>query len=823
MDIKSYLKQSHLYDVVIVNSFVSTKTRQKINLITKNVIWVILFIMIMYYLVRDSSKFVAFQGFANFIAPKLFGLLLINIAVFIFAKLVDIYLSTQYFFEHIVKQNYANDELYTFSAGKILYAGRNTDILHGLFYSRVGKLLFFRLGINEININAFISSQPVTTEEVMPKQEGNILRFKDILAYLYEDNKAFSGFLQSRGITEKLLFGALDWINYIVESREYGQEWWRPEVLARLGGIGREWSFGSTYLLDKYSRDIMTDPEVTSDVFVISEREEEISQIENALSKSSEANVVLVGEAGQEKIQVIWSMCRNIRDGNIAISLKNKKPILLLVEKILSVCKDKESLEDQTRKIMNEVVKAGNIILVVDNFPLLLSASEALGSDMVSLLDPYLASPAVQLIAISNNDEYHKIIEPNKALMTRLETVLVRPLSTQENARIIADSALLTEAQYDIFFTFQAVEELAESAEYYFPDGVSTDKAMDLLNEIAPWAKRQKISYIGIDEVLEYIQDKTKIPTSGKISPEEKDKLLNLETILGKKIIGQNDAVLAISNAMRRSRSGIRNPNRPIGSFLFLGPTGVGKTETSKALAQVFFGSEDNMMRLDMSEYQTDDAMERLIGSFASGKPGVFSSMLRDKPFGVVLLDEFEKTNKDVLNLFLQILDEGFFSDTTGRKVSAKNVIFIATSNAGADTIYAMVEAGKNPKDAKEEILADIIGRGLFKPELINRFDGTIIFRPLEDVDLKQIAQIMLKKVADRLIEKGIEMKITDDLVDYVVKHGANKTFGARPMNRFIQDNVEGEIANLLIKKQIGSGNRLEFQIADNTLVSKVS
>jgi ATP-dependent Clp protease ATP-binding subunit ClpC len=274
---------------------------------------------------------------------------------------------------------------------------------------------------------------------------------------------------------------------------------------------------------------------------------------------------------------------------------------------------------------------------------------------------------------------------------------------------------------------------------------------------------------------------------------------------------------------MRRSRSGIRNPNRPIGSFLFLGPTGVGKTETSKALAQVFFGSEDNMMRLDMSEYQTDDAMERLIGSFASGKPGVFSSMLRDKPFGVVLLDEFEKTNKDVLNLFLQILDEGFFSDTTGRKVSAKNVIFIATSNAGADTIYAMVEAGKNPKDAKEEILADIIGRGLFKPELINRFDGTIIFRPLEDVDLKQIAQIMLKKVADRLIEKGIEMKITDDLVDYVVKHGANKTFGARPMNRFIQDNVEGEIANLLIKKQIGSGNRLEFQIADNTLVSKVS
>ena len=822
MDIKTYLKQSSLYNVIVVNSFVSTKTRIKINEVTKNAIWIILFIMILFYLVRDSSKFVAFQSFANFIVPRLFGLLLINVAVFVFAKLVDIYLSTQYYFEHIVKQRYANDELYTFSAGKVLYAGRNSDILHGLLYSRVGKMIMFRLGINEASINALISSQPIIREEVMPKQEGNILRVKDILTYLFENNLAFKNFLQSRGITEKLVYGSLDWVNYDVEAKEYRSQWWRPESLARHGGIGKEWSFGNTYLLDKYSRDIMQDEEVTSDIFVISDRESEIGQIETALSKSNESNVVLVGDTGQEKMQVVWSMCRNIRDGNIAIQLKDKKPILLLVNTIVSLCKDKDTLESQMTKVLNEVVKAGNIILIVDNFPLLLSTAEALGSDMVSLIDPYLASPVLQLIAVCNNDEYHKSIEPNKTLMARFETVLVRPLSTEENARIIADSALVSEAQYDIFFTFQAVQELAESAEYYFPDGVSTDKAMDLLNEIAPWAKRQDISYIGRDEVLEYIQEKTKIPTGGKISPEEKDKLLNLEAILGKKIIGQKDAVVAISNAMRRSRSGIRNPNRPVGSFLFLGPTGVGKTETSKALAEVFFGSEGNMMRLDMSEYQTDDAMERLIGSFASEKPGVFSSMLRDKPFGVVLLDEFEKTNKDVLNLFLQILDEGFFSDTTGRKVSAKNIIFIATSNAGADTIFAMVNAGKNPKDAREEILEDIISRGIFKPELINRFDGTIIFKPLEEADLKQIAQIMLKKVADRLISKGIELKITDVLIDYIVKHGANSAFGARPMNRYIQDTVEGSLAELIIRKQILSGNSVEFQVGEEGLEPKI-
>ncbi|MFA6227062.1 MAG: AAA family ATPase [Candidatus Paceibacterota bacterium] len=822
MDIRAYLKQSPLYDVLVVNSLVSTKTREKINSITKNAIVVILFIMVIYYLVRSSSKFVAFQSFANFIAPILFGLLLINIAVFLFAKLVDIYLSTQYYFEHIIKNRYANDELYTVSAGKILYAGRKTDILHGLFYSRIGKILMFRLGINEPNIKAFVASQPVVREEVMPKQEGNILKLQDIVLHLFNNNKAFQNFLQCRGITEKHLIGALNWVIYMIETKEYRNQWWRPETLARMGGIGRDWSFGNTYLLDKYSRDVMKDEEVSSDAFVISDRETEISQIETALSKSNEANVILVGEAGQEKMQVVWSICRHMRDGKIAVQLKNKKVILLSVNTIVSVCKRKDTLEDQVRKIMNEVLKAGDIILVVDNFPLLLSTAEALGSDMVSLLDPYLASPALQLIAISDNNEYHRVIEPNKSLMARLETVLVRPLSTEENARIIADSTLFIEAQYDIYFTFQAVQELAESAEYYFPDGVSTDKAMDLLNEIAPWSKRQNISYIGRDEVLEYIQEKTKIPTGGKISREEKDKLLNLENILNKKIIGQKEAVTAISNAMRRSRSGIRNPNKPIGSFLFLGPTGVGKTETSKALAEVFFDSVDNMMRLDMSEYQTDDAMERLIGSFTNNRPGVFSSMLRDKPFGVMLLDEFEKTNKNVLNLFLQILDEGFFSDTTGRKVSTKNIIFIATSNAGADTIFAMVNAGKNPKDAKEEILADIIGRGLFKPELINRFDGTIIFKPLEEIDLKQIARIMLKRVAERLIEKGIEFKVTDTLVDYVVKHGANAAFGARPMNRFIQDTVEGNLAELIIKRQILSGNSIEFNVTDEGLLPKI-
>ena len=346
---------------------------------------------------------------------------------------------------------------------------------------------------------------------------------------------------------------------------------------------------------------------------------------------------------------------------------------------------------------------------------------------------------------------------------------------------------------------------------------------MDLLNEIAPWAKRKGYKIIGKDEVMEYVEIKTNIPTGGKLSSKEKDKLLNLESEIGKRVIGQKDAILAVSNALKRAKTGTRNPNKPIGSFLFLGPTGVGKTETAKALAFTFFGSETNMMRLDMSEYQTDDAMEKLIGSFASGKPGVFSSMIREKQYGVVLLDEFEKTNKDVLNLFLQILDEGMFSDMSGEKINTRNIIFIATSNAGADKIFAMVEAGKNPKDAQEEIIADIVSKGLFKPELINRFDATIIYKPLENSDLQQIAKIMLDKLADRMKEKGLTLQISDTFIDFVVKNGSNKAFGARPMNRFIQDNVEGNIANLILKDEAVSGKTISFSVDENNLSSKVS
>ena len=825
MQINEYLKKSSLYNVIATESLMSEDFRHELSRISQAIITTLIFILFFFYFTKDHPNFVGFKNFVDSynLVNRVFGIILVNIGIFIFSQLGSFYYASTFYFDKIAKNKYKKNDLYSFSAGRILYAGRKTDVLHGFFDSRIGRFLFIRLGINEKDVKSFYNLQKIDRNESVPKPTDEILTIQDIVKYLYSTKADFVRFLNDRGITDKELLGAIDWIIYQIEITEYYSKWWRPEALAQIKSIADDWSFGKTFVLDKYSRNIINDREVGSEAMLFSKREAEINQIENALSKSTGSNAMLIGEPGQEKMQVIWSLCRNIKNKSTASALLNREPILLMTNSIVAACKDKDSLENQITKIFNEVISAGNIILIIDNFSGLFQHAESLGSDFVSLIDPFLANSTIQVVALVNTSDFHQHFEPNKALINNFETVLVRPLSSKEIIQIIYAAALDSETKNKIFFTYQAVQELANSASYYFSSGVSSDKAIDLLNEIAPWAKRNGYKLIGKNEVLEYIEQKTNIPTSGKITSKEKDKLQNLEMLIGKRVIGQKDAVIAVSNSLRRARTGVRNPNKPIGSFLFLGPTGVGKTETAKALAHVFFGSEDNMMRLDMSEYQTDDALDKLIGSFTSGKPGVLSNMIREKQYGVILLDEFEKTNKDVLNLFLQILDEGFFSDMSGQKINARNIMFIATSNAAADTIFHMVNAGKNPKDATEEIIAEIVGKGLFKPELINRFDSTIIFKPLENTDLQHIAKIMLTKVSSRMVEKGLKLEISNPLIDYVVKNGSNRVFGARPMNRFIQDSIEGTVANLILTGEAIPGKVISFSIEENHLSTKVS
>jgi ATP-dependent Clp protease ATP-binding subunit ClpA len=366
------------------------------------------------------------------------------------------------------------------------------------------------------------------------------------------------------------------------------------------------------------------------------------------------------------------------------------------------------------------------------------------------------------------------------------------------------------ERKYAITFSFGALKMLSSSADRYFGD-LAEDKTLDILSELASNASRGT-RLVTEEMVSASLQSITGVP-QGVITKSEGENLISLESNLHKRVVGQNEAIKAIATALRRSRTGVANSSRPIGSFLFLGPTGVGKTETAKALAEIFFKGESNLIRLDMSEYNTSDALSRLIG--AAGRPGALASWAREKPYGVLLLDEFEKTHKDVQDLFLQILDEGYFTDGSSIKVNLRSMIIIVTSNAGSPLIYEWAKKGEKLAGKKEELIRNIVNEGTFKPELINRFDTVVMYQPLTEKELRTVAETMLLKLSSRLKEKGIGITVTDDLITFLVKYGNDPVFGARAMNRLIQNTVEAKISDKILRGQIERGEMVRLDIGE--------
>jgi ATP-dependent Clp protease ATP-binding subunit ClpC len=368
------------------------------------------------------------------------------------------------------------------------------------------------------------------------------------------------------------------------------------------------------------------------------------------------------------------------------------------------------------------------------------------------------------------------------------------------------------EHDHHVFFTYPAVVKIAESADRYVVEGVMPDKAVSLMAEIASRAEQSGVKIILDSFVNESVQAKTGIPT-GPVTDKERELLVHLEDVLHERVIGQRDAIKAIASAMRRARAGIQSSERPISSFLFLGSTGVGKTETAKALAYTFFGSEDTMLRFDMSEFSDSDGLSRLVGT--SAQAGALSSALREHPYSVVLLDEFEKSSESVHDLFLQILDEGMFTDAKGAQVNARNCIIIATSNAGSDIIFEYVKKGEKPADHKDEIIDTIINRAIYKPELINRFDAVVLFETLGETEQKQIAGLMLQDLQKRMRDRGYELVVDDMLIEVLMMKGFDPEFGARPLRRAIQDVLEERIAAKIIRENLQRGAIIQFTPED--------
>jgi len=654
-------------------------------------------------------------------------------------------------------------------------------------------------------------------------------------------------------------------------------------------GRGQEKS--ATPNLDMYGKDL-TEMARDGKLDPVIGRGEETERILEILSRRTKNNPVLIGDPGVGKTAIAEGLAQRIVKGNIPELLKDKKVIALDLSQMLAGAKYRGEFEERLKNVMTEIKNAKNIILFIDEIHTIVGAGGAEGAiDASNILKPALAKGEIQTIGATTIEEYRKYFEKDSALSRRFQPVQVGEPTKEEAILILNGLRDKYEAHHRVKITDEALVASVEMSDRYITDRFLPDKAIDLMDEAAAKVRIQNLTappdVKSIEEELKNIQkekeesvslqdyekaaklrDKenelkktlessknkwksgsigtsglvvteediaqvvsrwTKVPVK-KLTEKESEKLLNLESILHERVVGQDEAVSSISRAVRRARVGLKDPNRPIGSFIFLGPTGVGKTELSKALAIAMFGSEKAMVRIDMSEYMEKHSVSRLIGSppgyVGYDEGGQLTEAVRRNPYSVILFDEIEKAHPEVFNVLLQILEDGRLTDGKGKTVNFKNTIIIMTSNVGASTIKKQKTVGFSIAEdrhleqyemMKENIMDEL--RQQFKPEFINRIDDIIVFHSLTDDDLDKITDLMLKDVANRIAEREIYLKFSDETVKFMTKSGSDTIYGARPLRRAITKELEDTLSEEMLKGNIERGDEVLVEMKDNKLI----
>ena len=561
--------------------------------------------------------------------------------------------------------------------------------------------------------------------------------------------------------------------------------------------IGQMLSYGYTNTLDKFAAPIRGQRLPSPG------KHELLLEIAKVLTRNKENNVLLVGEAGVGRHNTLSELAASIKRGQLS-TLDGKR--IMLLDTIALAASGKNLIETKKafEAVFSEAKSAGNIILVIDHIDKVAASLEG-RLDLTDVLTTVLTDNQLPIIGITSGDDFAKYVRPNGNFLKLFEKIDLTEASVSDTTSILIGKAIEAQRTEKVKVYFDSILEIVNKSNKLPIDRKQPEKSILLFEDALSEAKSRGSSFVDIALVDEILSQKTKTPV-GKISESEAQKLKDLEILLHKRIIGQDEAIVEIARAMRRARAEIKTGARPIGSFLFLGPTGVGKTETAKALAEAYFGAEDRMVRIDMSEFQASDALARLIGDLDTNSPGQLATKIRENPYGLLLVDEFEKAAADVHNLFLQILDEGFFSDAFGKKVRFDNIIIIATSNAGAEFIRE--EVAKGTKDLSKKLIEYVLSKGLFSPELINRFDGVVVYHPLSEDQVIQVAGLMLKSLAKKLKEsKNITLEISLDLAKLVAERGFDPQFGARPVRRLIADKLEDGIAKMIISQEVKNGD----------------
>lgn len=640
------------------------------------------------------------------------------------------------------------------------------------------------------------------------------------------DSGNLKKFFQDRDIEESDLQNIANWFTTLEQENKKKAAFWELDYLLHIPSIGKQWTYGYTPTVDQFTTDLSLEP-ISFGKYV--GRKAEIEKIETTLSKHSDNSVFVMGEPGVGKHALITYLAHLVDEGRVYPTLESKRLLRLDLERVLHGG-DITSSKSTLTQLLDEAHDASNIILVIDEFDRYVSSRE----DRIDLTDVFLhqiADGRLQILAIVNPGAYEQYIRPNTQLSDAFEVVEVKEPDTAETLNIIEAIVPMFEVE-GVFFSYPALKTLVTQAGRFIKETPNPEKSIDLLDAASTTGKLKSkgTRIITSEDIEKIVSDRIKMPITA--TKNERQTLLNLESLLHERVIAQDEAITAVSHALRRARTDVSaRKNKPFGSFLFLGPTGVGKTETAKALAQMFFGSETRLTRFDMSEYQ-GDSIARFLGDFRSGKEGVFASSVRQQPYTVVLLDEFEKADQSILNLFLAALDEGFITDAFGKKVFLTNTIIIATSNAGAQFIREYIQKaggarGRDPDSAqqaegaastggkenagqdplKKALIEHILHEKIFSPELINRFDDTIVFHPLEQSHVQTILDLMIKNLNVKLKDQhDITVTVTPETRQKILTDGFSPEFGARQLARSVQKYIENPLSEKVLKEEVKRG-----------------
>lgn len=536
-------------------------------------------------------------------------------------------------------------------------------------------------------------------------------------------------------------------------------------------------------------------------------RTETLSQLMGALNTEG-ASIALVGRDGVGKTELVYELAAKFMrpDASVPQNLWYQQMFMLDASRLVSMAGQKGGLENLVSTLLSEAYAAKNIIICFDNAELFFQ--DGVGAvDLTTMLLPVVEAGRLKIILTIDEQKFLQISKRTPALANALTRVLVQPTNELETMKVLEDHLPHIEYRKKVTYMYQALKEAYKLSQRYVYDVSMPGQAITLLEQAADYAENKLVT---VQSVNRAIEQTTGVKTASASDESEREKLLNLEALIHERMIGQERAVSVVSDALRRARSGIRNQNRPVGTFLFLGPTGVGKTELAKSLAEVYFGGENNIIRLDMNEFVSVEDVSRLIADGADD-PGSLTAQVMKQPFSVVLLDEIEKAHSSVLTTLLQLLDEGILRDVRGREVSFRDTVVIATSNANASRIQEYIQRGYSLQQFEETFINELLNSHIFHPEFLNRFDEMVVFGPLTKRQLLQVVDLILVGVNKNLIEQKITISVASDAKEYLVEAGYDPRLGARPMRRVVQRAVENTVAKLLLSGSVQPGSTVEI------------